>query len=179
MVACCLLLSAYCLLGLVVRIIGIDPGLEATGYGVIDVARGYRVVEAGVIRTTGRMGIAGRLWRLHEQVSEVLAEHRPEVAVLEELYAQYRHPVTAIKMGHARGVICLAVAQAGVSLIGYTAKRIRKAVTGNGNAGKEQVARMAAHWLGLRRVPTPTDVTDALAAAMGHALIVVGERAAA
>ena len=160
------------------RILGVDPGLGTTGYGVIETERGagYRVVEAGIIRTTRYRTLPVRLQRLCEQLSGVLRDCRPDVAVLEELYAHYRHPSTVIRMGHARGVICLAIAKADVPLVGYTAKRVRKAVTGNGNAGKEQVAQMVVRWLRLARIPTPNDVTDALAVAIGHALILESEQ---
>jgi len=161
-----------------VRILGVDPGLGTTGYGVIEAERGTscRVVEAGVIRTTRYRTLPVRLQRLYEQVSGVMSDCRPDVVVLEELYAHYEHSLAVIRMGHARGVICLAVAMAGVPLVGYTAKRVRKAVTGNGNASKEQVAQMVVRWLGLARVPTPNDVTDALAVAIGHALIMESEQ---
>ncbi len=174
----CLLSSVLCILSLIVRILGIDPGLGVTGYGVIEAGSGLRcrIVEAGVIRTERARGLPARLQRLYDQLGSVLEDHKPDVAVLEELYTSYEHPLTAIQMGHARGVICLAVALAGIPLVGYTAKRVRKAVTGNGNAGKEQVARMVAHWLGLTRIPKPSDVTDALAGAIGHALIAADVR---
>src|SRR5437773_3808954 len=155
------------------RILGIDPGLQVTGYAVLEVGKERRpiVCEAGVIRSSeGRTkpDIALRLVALHQSLAEVLEQFQPKVVVVEQLYAHYQHPRTAILMAHARGVIFLAAAQRELPLISYNATRIKKTVTGNGRAPKDQVQRTIQRELGLRGLPEPPDVADALAAALCH-----------
>ncbi len=151
------------------RIIGIDPGLNVTGYGVIE-CQGHeaKLLEAGVIRLPRSRGnnLAIRLESLFKELREVLEEFRPETVCLEEVYGHLAYPRTAILMGHARGVICLAARLARVPVIDFPAKRIKQAVTGNGNASKQQVQRAVQNFFSLDRVPQPPDVADALAAAL-------------
>ncbi len=153
------------------RIIGIDPGLQRTGYGVIDQidSHRYRLVEGGVICTESDWLLEQRLFAIFEGISEALAELQPEVAVVEKLYSKYRHPHTAILMGHARGAIYLAAAQHSMPVTAYPASQIKKALTGNGRATKQQVGAMVTQVLGLSEPPSPADVTDALALAICHA----------
>lgn len=154
------------------RILGIDPGLQVTGYAVLEPApRGPHVCEAGVIRSAeGRQqtDMAHRLQLLYNGIEEVVAQFRPEVAVVEQLYAHYAHPRTAILMGHARGVLLLAAARHGLPVVSYNATRIKKTVTGSGRAPKDQVQRTIQRELGLAAPPEPPDVADALAAALCH-----------
>jgi crossover junction endodeoxyribonuclease RuvC len=152
------------------RVLGVDPGLEATGYGVIERTDtgDVRLLEAGVIRTETRIPLAERLVTISREIRQVIADLRPAVLVLEELYSAYKHPRTAIVMGHARGVICLAAAEAGLPVVGYAPARIKQAVVGSGRASKDQVGRMVTLKLGLTQVPEPDDVTDALAVALTH-----------
>jgi crossover junction endodeoxyribonuclease RuvC len=155
-----------------VRILGIDPGLGVTGYGLIDAGgERFRLVEAGVIRTYPREGIDKRLKRIHANVIALIEEHEPSVLVLEKLYAHYRHPTTALLMGHARGVVCLACGQKRVKLVSYSSTRIKKAVVGKGHASKKQIGGMVRGMLGLRSAPEPDDVADALACAISYAHI--------
>jgi crossover junction endodeoxyribonuclease RuvC len=151
------------------RVLGIDPGLNLTGYGVIE-HRGREavLVEAGVIRLPHARNdnLAARLEKLFESISEVIREFRPEKVCLEEVYSHADYPRTAILMGHARGVICLAARLAQVSVVSLPAKRIKQSVTGNGNASKLQVQRAVQHHFSLDGVPHPPDVADALAAAL-------------
>ena len=159
------------------RVLGVDPGLETTGYAVVDATGGQtQVVEAGVVRSTTRHALPRRLSALHEGITAVLAQHHPDTLVLEELYAHYGHPTTAILMGHARGVICLAAEQAKVPVIGYLPTRIKKAITGHGHATKLQMQRMVQRLLSLRAVPEPPDVADALALALAHIHIAAMDR---
>ena len=152
------------------RILGVDPGLSVTGYGLVDTdSTKPRLIEGGIICTDAGAPLAQRLHSIHAGMTEVIAEHRPDVVVVEELYAKYRHPRTAILMGHARGVICLAAAAAGVPLQSYTASQVKKSLTGNGNASKEQIKRMVCRIFGLSKPPARADVTDALALALCHA----------
>ena len=155
------------------RILGIDPGLERTGYGVIetlDAAPGaMRLIEAGVVRTSPKDDLAARLAELHTGLSAVLAEFKPDAVAVEELYSHDKHPRTAILMGHARGVIFLAAAQAGLPVSSYGATHIKKALVGSGHASKHQVQRAIQSHFGLARAPEPADVADALAVALCHA----------
>jgi len=154
------------------RILGIDPGLQRTGYGVLDVAAPGappKLVEAGVIRTRREDGLADRLVEIRDGLAAVLQEFRPDTVAVESLYAHYKHPRTAILMGHARGVIFLAAAQAGASVTSYNATMIKKSLTGSGHAGKTQMQRAIQVAFNLPAPPEPADVADALAVALCHA----------
>ena len=148
-------------------ILGVDPGLETTGYGLIESAGGRAVLlEAGTIRTRRSAPMPERLKELYEGLSSVIEGFSPEVMGMEEIYSHYAHPATAIVMGHARGVLCLAAAVRGIPVTALQATLVKKLVTGNGRAGKEQVAGMVRHLLGIREEVRPPDVTDALAVAI-------------
>lgn len=153
-----------------------DPGLLVTGYGVIEVPEGrfedsqIHLVEAGVVRTNGPAdGIAARLKKIHDSLSELIAETQPHAIVIEKLYAHYKHPATAILMGHARGVVCLLSGVHGLSLHSMASTHVKKAVTGAGHASKEQVQRMIQSILGLKDLPKPPDAADAIAIALAYA----------
>lgn len=151
------------------RIIGIDPGLDVTGYGIIELKNDHtRFIEGGVIRTSYKEPIESRLMNIYKGLNSVITKHRPKKMILEKLYSHYKHPTTAILMGHSRGVICLVSRWRGLELISYPTKRIKKAITGNGNASKEQVQRMVQNLLGIEDEGFPVDVTDALALALAH-----------
>lgn len=151
------------------RILGIDPGLNVTGYGVLEAdSGGVRLVEGGVIRSGNASALETRLRELFDGVAEVLAAHRPAAMALEELYSHYERPRTAILMGHARGVICLAAAQANTPVVHYAATQVKRLLTGNGRAPKEQMQRAICRELGLLQPPDPPDVADALAIALCH-----------
>jgi crossover junction endodeoxyribonuclease RuvC len=154
------------------RVLGIDPGLQVTGYGVLEARAGVpRVCEAGIIRgAEGRetTDMAQRVRHLYDGIVEVLEQFQPGVVVVEQLFAHYEHPRTAILMAHTRGVMFLAAAQRGLPVLSYNATRIKKTITGNGRASKEQVQRTIQRELGLARLPEPPDVADALAAALCH-----------
>lgn len=149
------------------RILGIDPGLGTTGYGIIE-DRGFKLIEAGIIKTQANTPIQARLKKIFDAVSEIIEEHKPAVLVLEKIYSHYRHPTTAILMGHARAVICLACGINGVNLINYPSTKIKKTVTGNGHASKQQVQRMVQNILKLKNIPEPPDVSDALSMAIAY-----------
>ena len=151
------------------RILGIDPGLNVTGYGVLEWSAGrLRLCEAGIVRGTARASITARVEEIHRGVAEVIADLRPTVMAIEELYSHYARPKTAILMGHARGVICLAAAQAGVSVVHYAATQVKKITTGSGHATKAQMQSAIQRELGLSAPPEPPDVADALAIALCH-----------
>jgi crossover junction endodeoxyribonuclease RuvC len=151
------------------RVLGIDPGLNTTGYGVLDFVAGQpRLVEAGVVRGKPNASLAERVQEIHDGVTDVIATLKPEVLAIEELYSHYDHPTTAILMGHARGVIVLAAAQAGISVTNYPSTQIKKTITGNGHAAKWQMQEAIRRELNLPAVPDPPDVADALAIALCH-----------
>src|SRR5947209_12816674 len=149
------------------RILGIDPGLKITGYGVLD-WKPVRpaLVDGGVIRLTPKTPLADRLVQLETELESLLDDCKPEVCAVEQLYGHYGHPRTAILMGHARGVILLAARRRGIQVEQFSANRIKKAVTGAGHASKVQMQRAVQTQWNLREPPEPPDVADALAVAL-------------
>ncbi len=129
-----------------IRVLGVDPGLNTTGYGVLEIVglNRFQLVEAGVIRTPAKQSIEQRLCELHRGVAEVLESLKPHTVALEQLYTHYERPTTAILMGHARGVICLAAAQAGLAVHHYPANRVKKLLTGMGIVPKRRCNRLFA-----------------------------------
>jgi len=149
------------------RILGIDPGLQVCGYACLETtAAGEKLIEAGVFRTDGSLPIETKLNTIAEDTEALLKKFRPEIVAVEELYSHYTHPKTAILMGHARGVILQSCAKAAVKVRSFSATRIKKSVTGNGRASKGQVQRTIQTLLSLPQVPEPSDVADAIAAAL-------------
>jgi crossover junction endodeoxyribonuclease RuvC len=124
------------------------------------------IVDAGVCRFDQALPLAGRLTDVERDISSVLTEHRPDYVAVEELYAHYKHPRTAILMGHARGVILLAASKLGIEVRSYPATRIKRYLTGNGRATKMQMQRAIQATLALPELPEPADVADALAIAL-------------
>ncbi|MFH1777369.1 MAG: crossover junction endodeoxyribonuclease RuvC [Candidatus Omnitrophota bacterium] len=152
-------------------ILGIDPGINVTGYGVLRLRLplgGITLLEAGVIRTNDRQIISRRINKIFQTVHTLIKDTRPNVLIIEDLYSHYKHPLTAIKMAHARGVVLLAAQLQHVKIVTFSAKRIKKAVTGNGNASKEQVKNTVKQLLNIKRYTGPLDVTDALALCLGY-----------
>ncbi|MCK5450475.1 MAG: crossover junction endodeoxyribonuclease RuvC [Candidatus Omnitrophica bacterium] len=155
------------------KILGVDPGLLRTGYSLIEAEdlECIKLVEAGLIKTSPEDGIAKRVADIYINLNEVIREHKPQVLVLEKLYSHYKHPVTSILMGHARGVVCLACGINNVRLVSYSSTRIKKAITGNGRADKSQVQGMVKTILRLKATPETFDISDAMAMAISHAHI--------
>ena len=150
-----------------VTILGIDPGLNTTGYGVIRVQHGeFQLIEAGVIRSRAKASIENRLAEIYSGLVEVLQDHHPQFVALEQLFSHYSRPKTAILMGHARGVICLAAAQAQVPVKSFEPTKVKKVMTGNGHAPKHQMQLAVKLQLNLPNIPEPADVADALAIAI-------------
>ena len=151
------------------RILGIDPGLRLTGYGVIETtANPIRpaLLDGGVIRLKEKQPLARRLVELEQELQALFAEYKPHVCAVEMLYAHYNHPRTAILMGHARGVIMLVAARNGARVEQYPANRIKQSTTGHGHASKPQMQRAIQMTFGLKELPEPADVADALAVAL-------------
>ncbi len=152
------------------RVLGIDPGLNTTGYAVLE-ARGERpfLCEAGIIQPSpGRKPteMAQRLKSLYTSLVEVLELYHPKLMVVEQLYAHYQHPRTAILMAHARGVILLAAGVKDIPVMSLTVTEIKSRITGSGRASKEQMQHAMLRELNLPTLPEPHDVADALAIAL-------------
>jgi len=149
------------------RILGIDPGLKITGWGVVDFqAARPALVAGGVIRLDCRAALGQRLAELDGELASLLEEFKPQVCAVEQLYAHYRHPRTAILMGHARGVILLCAQRRGIEVRQFAANRVKQSVTGHGHAGKSQMQRAIQALWNLESPPEPPDVADALAIAL-------------
>jgi crossover junction endodeoxyribonuclease RuvC len=153
------------------RILGVDPGLNITGYGVLEVtAGGLAICEAGVVRGgTSRHAIELRLKTLFNGITEIIEAFQPSVLALEQLYSHYARPSTAILMGHARGAICLAAALREIPVRHYAATQVKKVLTGSGRAPKDQIQTAICREFRLAAAPEPPDVADALAIAICHA----------
>lgn len=152
-----------------VIVLGIDPGLANTGYGVVQ-RRGARLLalDGGVIQTRAGVAYERRLADIHAAIEALLEEHRPDAVALEELYFG-QNVRTAFAVGQARGVVMLAAGQHGVACHSYTPQKVKGAVCGSGRAQKDQVARMVMTLLGLAEIPRPDHAADALAVAICHA----------
>jgi len=150
-------------------ILGIDPGTATTGYGFIRQHRdtSLEALAYGVITTPAKTPAAERLVQLYEELNSLILLHRPQNCAVEKLFFQ-RNVTTAIAVGQARGVILLALAQAGMSPAEYTPNEIKLAVSGYGSADKRQVQEMVRMMLGLPEIPRPDDAADALAVAITH-----------
>ncbi|MDX2116094.1 MAG: crossover junction endodeoxyribonuclease RuvC [Planctomycetota bacterium] len=153
------------------HLVGIDPGLSLTGFACVRVCAEQplsqpELVEAGVFRLDRRRSVSERLVELERDVCDLLGRVRPVCVCVESLFSHVAHPRTSVIMGHARGVILLAVARSGIELIELPPAEVKKAVTGNGRASKPQVQQAVVTQLGLASVPEPPDVADAIAAAL-------------
>ncbi len=149
------------------RILGIDPGLNITGYGVLEIVdKQHRLVEAGVVRGRARGTLAERVHDIHTGVTDVIRALKPHVMALEKLYSHYDRPTTAILMGHARGAICLAAAQGELEVADYAATQVKSILTGSGRASKSLVQLAIQYGLNVPSWPDPPGVADALASAM-------------
>ena len=147
-------------------VLGIDPGTAVTGYGVVLLdGRTSSLVECGVIRTKPKQPLPTRLRDIHDGVVELIARHRPDTVAVEDVFFA-RNVRTTVVLGHARGVILLAAEQAGVEIREFPPAEIKKAITGNGAATKQQVQFMVATLLRLKSAPEPADAADGVAAAL-------------
>ncbi len=149
------------------RVLGIDPGLAATGYALIaSAARAITVVASGVIDTDADLPLDARVHRIWEGVDRLLGAHAPELLVLEDLYTESRFPRSALMVAHARGVVCLAARQHDVAVVALAPAEVKRAVAGHGSASKTQVQHGVQRLLGLAVLPRPSHVADALALAI-------------
>ena len=151
------------------RVLGIDPSLRCTGYGLVESnGAGLKLVEGGVIAPPAAAAFEERLAMLARGLNDIIEALRPDAMVVEQLFSRPGYPKTALMMAHARGALVCAAALARLPVYDCTAKTMKLALVGRGGASKEQVAHMVVRVLGLRRRPSPVDVTDALALAIAH-----------
>jgi crossover junction endodeoxyribonuclease RuvC len=150
-------------------VLGIDPGTATTGYGLVRNLPDGRLeaISFGTFKTPAGMEAHRRLSMLFEQMNELLLLHRPDAVAVEKLFFQ-RNISTALAVGQARGVLMLAISEAGLDMAEYTPNEVKKAVTGYGSAGKNQVQEMVRVLLALQEIPKPDDAADALAIAITH-----------
>lgn len=173
------------------RVLGIDPGLRLTGYACLETARADevpRIIEAGVFRLVrggsqpaakaitksparpaarvSAPSISARLLELDRDLTELIERVHPDHAAVESLFAHYKHPATAITMGHARGVILLAIRRAGIPLLEFKPNLVKKSLTGHGHADKGQMQRSVQTFFGLAEPPSSPDAADAIAIAL-------------
>lgn len=151
------------------KILGIDPGLNVTGYGILEIdnTSAPRLNICGVIKTNARMTLASRLNKIFENINKIAEEHKPEIAAVEGVF--YAENVkTAIVMGHARGAILVASMQNNVEVFEYSPREVKMSVVGNGAASKEQVNFMVKQILRIKSAIEPHDASDALAVALCH-----------
>ena len=150
------------------RVFGIDPGSERTGYGCVETdGRRHRLVTCGAIAASAGDSFPARLARIHRELSARLSECQPELVVVENLFYA-TNARSALKLGHARGVAILAAVEAGCEVLEYSPAEVKRAVVGYGRADKRQVQQMIKLLLGLDKVPSPHDAADALAVAICH-----------
>ena len=151
------------------RILGIDPGYGITGFGLIEADRGSsQLISCGAITTPAGMDFSARLEIIYEDMRQLLEKAKPEAVAIEELF--FGHNVTTgIGVAQSRGVILLAIRQAGLPVFAYKPMQVKQAVVGYGNATKHQVQDMTKRLLGLSQMPKPDDAADAIAIALCHA----------
>ena len=151
--------------------LGVDPGTAATGYGVVERADAgpYRLVECGVIRAPSDVPLAGKLDAIFAEIESLIVRHRPDILAVETVFVA-RNPRSALILGHARGVVLLAGARAGVTVAEYAPRDVKAAVVGAGSATKAQIQMMVARLLRLKTPPAPADAADGVAIALTHCL---------
>jgi crossover junction endodeoxyribonuclease RuvC len=151
-----------------VRIFGIDPGSQRTGYGCLDSdGTRHRLVMCGAVAVPPQAAFPGKLHAIYRGLSTLLARSRPDVVAVESLF-HARNVQSALKLAHARGVVLLAASEAGVTIVEYSPAEVKRAVVGYGRAEKQQVQEMVRLLLGLAAPPAPLDASDALAVAVCH-----------
>jgi crossover junction endodeoxyribonuclease RuvC len=151
------------------KIVGIDPGLKATGFSFIEQnGNDVQLLEIGTIKPKAQATIAIKLQEIYQTLSQLINVHSPEVLVLEKIYSHVKHPTTIGVLGHVRGVVCLLCAQKDLVLMEYSVKRVRKAITGNGNATKAQTQKIVANLFRIDGSTLSLDASDSLALALGY-----------
>lgn len=150
-------------------VLGIDPGLASTGFGVVQRRSGrFAALDGGVIETPADMAVERRLARIHTEVEDLMLRHEPDALAVEDLFFG-QNVRSAFAVGQARGVVLLCAGRRGLPCSSYTPQQVKQAVCGNGRAQKEQVQRMVQSLLSLPEPPAPDHAADALAVAVCHA----------
>jgi crossover junction endodeoxyribonuclease RuvC len=150
-------------------VLGVDPGLNRTGYAILERSPRSPVLrEGGVIRSSAGLSLAERVLELGRALKEVIEEFHPQVLAIEQVFSTTKFPKTAILMAHARGALLYAAADAGIPVVHYTPTQVKRLLTGSGNASKEQIQHAIRQELGLDRILEPNDVADAFAVALCH-----------
>jgi crossover junction endodeoxyribonuclease RuvC len=158
-----------------VKVLGVDPGTAATGYGVVESGNGAQpgrfgqLIECGVITFPRGRSLAQRLAELHAEIAALIRRHRPTALALENAF-YHKNVRTTLVLGHARGVVLLAAQQGGIAIAEYSPATVKKTVVGTGAATKPQVAAMVARMLHLRQPPEPADAADGVAIALTHVI---------
>ena len=148
--------------------LGIDPGLQRTGYALVAAgthALELRLVEAGILKFKSSDPLSLRLAQLSEDLGSILDEHKPQAGAVEDLFSHYAHPRTAILMGHARGVVLLELEKRNIPMTAFAPREIKMALCGSGGAGKAQIQRAVQAQFKLEKLPEPPDLADAIAIA--------------
>ncbi|MCE9590951.1 MAG: crossover junction endodeoxyribonuclease RuvC [Planctomycetes bacterium] len=151
------------------KVLGIDPGLRITGYGVVELRKGSiepTLIDGGYFKLSAKASLEDRLDQLHRELDALIQEVKPGRMAVEKLYSHYNHPRTAILMAHARGVILLCARQRDIAVDHLPSTAVKKAVTGHGHASKEQMQRAVQAQCRLKEPPSPPDVADAIAIAL-------------
>ncbi|MFH1859748.1 MAG: crossover junction endodeoxyribonuclease RuvC [bacterium] len=157
------------------RILGIDPGIETTGYGIVDEAaasdrgtnHGLKMIDYGCIITSRELSLAQRLVVIRQKLAAIISEYHPDTASVEEIFFS-KNTKTATSVGHARGVILLTIAEAGLNVFEYTPLQVKHTVCGAGHADKAQIQKAVKLFLQLDHIPKSDDAADALAIAICH-----------
>lgn len=149
------------------RYLGIDPGLNRTGYAVLERrSKGPFLVEGGILRSNKTDALHHRVLEIARGLREVLDELKPEVVAIEQVFSHVQNPKTALLMAHVRGGILLTIAETGIPVVDYTPTQIKRLLTGSGKASKEQIQHAVKAELKLDKIPEPNDVADASAIAL-------------
>lgn len=157
-------------------VIGIDPGLEITGYGIVSKIldtdklkeNRFRVLATGIISTSRKNLINERITKIFHEIAALINKYKPEILVLEEIYSHYKHPKTAILMGHARGAIFLAASLNNIPVKSFSATHLKKIIVGRGDASKQQVKKMIEYLLNIKNSISSYDITDALSLCLAY-----------
>jgi crossover junction endodeoxyribonuclease RuvC len=151
------------------RYLGIDPGLQRTGYSLLlRTPRGPRLIEGGVVRSTVSKPLEERVLEIGRGLREILEEHRPQAVAIEQVFSLGKNPKSSLLMAHARGALLYAAADFGISVVHYSPKQVKRLLTGSGAADKAQVQQAVQRELGLAKILEPNDVADATAIALCH-----------
>ncbi len=150
------------------RILGLDPGLNSTGWGIVD-KEGFRIryIACGVIKTSVSQDLSVRLSKIFQELTQIMDQFQPDTTVVEETFVN-KNPASALKLGMARGVILMAPSYKGLPVFSYTANQVKKSIVGAGHADKEQVAAMIRVLLPTAPIKLLPDASDALAVALCH-----------